>query len=121
MSVHGATERTSSIYTATLQDEVLVPLKLTDIVSLTLTLRDIETETVINGRNAQDALNANDVTIHATSGLLTWHMQPADNQIVESRADYELHRAVFDCVYNVSQRVVHAIYVLVENISGVTV
>lgn len=119
-SVFNATERTSGKYTATIQDAAGTALPLASIVSAVLTLTDIKTGTVINSRDAQDVLNANNVTIHNTSGLLTWSLQPADNVIVTSSEEWELHLAVFDIVYSTDQRLVHKAYILVENISGVS-
>lgn len=120
MSLHSASERTSAQYTATLQDALGVAIPLAVIVSAVLTLEDVATSTIINSRNAQNVLNANNVTIHATSGLLTWSIQPEDNPIVTSSEEYELHRAVFSVVYSGTQRTVHEVYVLVRNMSRTT-
>lgn len=113
------TERTSATYTATLLDSAKVAVPLTSIVSAVLTLRDVDSNAVINNRNAQDVLNVNNVTIHATSGLVTWEIQPADN-VISGSSGYELHRAVFDFVYSATKRLVHEVYLLVKNVSGIT-
>ena len=120
MSVNTVTERTSSRYTATLKDAAGNVLPLSSIVTAELTLKNVDTDAVINGRTAQNVKNANNVTIHATSGLLTWSMQPADNVIVTAGVEHELHRAVFVVVYDTDQKIVHETYILVDNISGVT-
>jgi len=120
MSVYSVTERTSAQYTATLKDSAGVALALTSIVTAVLTLKDVEAASVINSRTAQDVKNANNVTIHATSGLLTWNIQPADNVIVTTGTEIELHRAVFEIVYATDQKLVHEVYLLVRNVSGVT-
>lgn len=94
-------ELSSFTITATILDQASQPVPLSDITVATLTLFDLETYNpsgspivgIINSRDAQDVLNANNVTIHATSGLLTWVMQPADNPIVTTRRQIERHRA----------------------------
>ncbi len=68
-----------------------------------LTLYDLQTYVpsgspvvgILNDRNAQDVKNANNVTVHATTGLVTWAMQSEDNVIVTSRRQVERHRARF--------------------------
>lgn len=93
-------EGTSPQYTATLKDEATnLPVPLADITSLTLTLYDLESLNIINLRDEQNILNANNVTVHATSGLLTWQTQPEDNVIVDTTLDThakEVHIALFE-------------------------
>lgn len=95
-------ERTTAIYTATFQDENGVVIKLADLVALTLTLYDKKTGTIINDRDKQNVLNANNVVVHATSGLLTWIMQPADNVIISAipPGDLEVHIALFEWTWD---------------------
>jgi len=50
---------------------------------------------VINSRDQQDVLNANNVTIHSTSGLVTWLVQADDNPIITQRRQVERHLAMF--------------------------
>lgn len=53
---------------------------------------------IINSRDGQNVLNANNVTIHATSGLVTWAMQKGptgDNPIIVPRRQVERHIAEF--------------------------
>lgn len=90
-------ERSSKTYTFTLLDDDDTAIPLASISTLTLTL-DTPDGTVINSRTSQDVKNANNVTVHATSGLVTWTMQPADNQIVSSDVTdrtQETHRATW--------------------------
>ncbi len=91
------TERSSARYTTTLVDEAGNPVALAVLTGLTLWLRDVTSEDYINGRESQDVLNTNNVTYHATSGLLTWNVQPEDNVVVSSTddGDEEEHEAVF--------------------------
>ena len=99
-------ERSSALYTATLNDEKGDPVTVSALATLTVTLYDKATGDIINSRNGQDALNANDVTLHATSGALTWKMKAADNPIntpatIEA-GDYERHIALFEWTYDMS-------------------
>jgi len=61
--------------------ETAVPLA--DISTATLSLTD-HAGNVINSRDAQDVLNANNVTVHDTSGLVTWTMQAGDTTLAEA-------------------------------------
>jgi hypothetical protein len=96
-------EHSSRTVTFYLKDNAGVVVPLADIDEAELTLYDVETfvygaspaEGIINNRDAQNVLNANNVTIHATSGLVTWAMQPDDNPIVTARRQIERHRAEF--------------------------
>jgi hypothetical protein len=94
-------ERSTATYTATLKDSASVVIPLASLTTLTLTLKDDATDTVLNSRNAQNVLNTNNVTFHATSGLLTWSIQSADNAIASTRKDgHERHTATFEFTYN---------------------
>jgi hypothetical protein len=89
--------------TFTLYDSAGVVVPLASITSAFLTLWDVDTYEpggsptvgIINGRESQNVKNANNVTIHSTSGLVTWTMQAADNPIVTARRQVERHRAKF--------------------------
>lgn len=62
--------------------------------TMTLTLYLAEVLTIINGRNKQNVLNANDVVIDG-SGVVTWTIKPADQAIIGS-APTENHLALFE-------------------------
>lgn len=95
------TEKSSARYTTTLVDEAGLPVALAVIVNLRLWLRDVQTNEYINGREAQDVKNLNNVTYHVTSGLLTWNVQPNDNVIVGTtdENDEEHHEAIFEATW----------------------
>ena len=97
--VYEITERSSARYTATLLDEAGAAVPLTSLTALRLWLRTVRNGTVINARNDQDVLNTNGVTYHATSGLLTWALAPADNAII-SDTGLEFHEAVFRATWD---------------------
>jgi len=68
-------EGTGAIYTATLEDSDETAIPLANISAITLTLYNVADDSIINSREDQDVKNTNQVTIHSTSGLLTWAMQ----------------------------------------------
>jgi hypothetical protein len=74
----GETEKPTFYLKQGTGDGTAVPLA--DISTAVLTVED-STGAVINGRAAQNVKNANNVTIHATSGLVTWAMQVADSTV----------------------------------------
>ncbi len=90
-------ERTMQRFTATIFDEARQPIPAKALDSLTLTLYDRASNSVINNRNAQNVLNANGVTVDP-SGNLAWLMSPADNTIFRSVAS-ETHIALFEWTY----------------------
>jgi hypothetical protein len=99
MSALETKEKTGAVYTATLKDADGTVIPLANISSMTLTLYDVNSDDIINSREDQDVLNDNDVTIHATSGLLTWEMQADDNPIISTTirvGKREQHKALFE-------------------------
>jgi len=96
-------EQSSRTVTFTLKDNTGTVIPLASIDTAQLTLYDMGTYVpagspgvgIINDRNLQDIKNDNNVTIHATSGLVTWSIQPEDNVIVTLRRQVERHRAEF--------------------------
>ena len=59
---------------------------------------------VINSRNAQSVLNLHNVTVHSTSGLVTWSLQPADTTFVsrDKGVIEETHHFLFKISYTAS-------------------
>lgn len=104
-------EKTTPNYTATLVDDSTptpLPIPLLQISTIVLTFYDRRTNTIINSRTAQDVKNANNCTVHATTGLLTWSMQVADTTLVTT-ADFaedetEEHCALFEWVLTNGKR-----------------
>ncbi len=96
--------------TAQLKDTDDTDLALTDIETIVLTLyltrggESAPAGTIINGRDAEDIKNANEVTISA-SGALTWDVQPEDTAIINDEIEVcdnvmknnrEVHRALIE-------------------------
>lgn len=103
-----------------LQDDLGVPIGSGSLNTLTLSLYDKRTGTVINSRNNLNALNANNVTVYGSvqgSGTsqhtVLWAVQPLDNAVVGSR-ELEEHRAVFEYTWGSGKRDHHKVDLVVE-------
>ena len=94
-------ERTTLRITATLLDELGVAIPSAGLTALTLTLysRDHVTQAIINSVSAVNILNSGRGTVHASSGLLTIVLDPADSQIIDTTLDQEWHRALIEGTY----------------------
>ncbi len=88
---------------------------LTDISTATLTLTD-ESDNVINSRNAQNVKNANNVTIHSTSGLVTWTMQAADTTVAGSAAAVAVEAKFVFTLTDGQVRHVHLRYTVLQGL-----
>ena len=111
-------EATTGRYTATMYDETGAVIDGTALTTLTLTLYDKKTGTVINSRNALNALNANGVAV-TSAGALTWTIAKEDT-IVVGTAQMEWHVAVFSGTWSSgAKRFVHEIEMRVVNIKRV--
>ncbi len=93
-------EKTTQKLTFVVQDENEAAVGSGDITTLTVTLYDEATGTVINSRTDTDILNANGGTLDA-SGNGTWTMDPADNPIINGKA-YEAHIALFEWTFGIA-------------------
>ena len=92
--VEAQAERTSGLITTYIVDELGVSIPLASITTLTLTLYDEATNSIINSRNAQNVLNANGVTV--TNGKVDWAVSPLDMVMVgQSDGTQEMHSAQF--------------------------
>lgn len=94
-------ERTSWRLTATLLDETGAAIPSAGLSTLTLTLynRDSALKEIVNSVDDVNVLNSGRGTVHATSGLLTLTLEPADNQIIDNTLDLEWHRALIEGTY----------------------
>lgn len=87
-------EGTTGLYTFTLIDDVGDGIDASFLTSLTLTYYDRATQAIVNGRDTQNALNANDVTVLTDPGpplvtTVTWELQPDDTVIVNEALQSE--------------------------------
>ena len=112
-------EKETGSYTATIVgNDGVTPLPGATLSTLTLTLYVIKqdgTDQVI--RNAQNVLNANNVTVNA-GGLLTWTVQVADTTLVEA-IPFERHIALFQWTWPTGAGK-HEVVLLVRNLRQVT-
>ena len=88
--------------------------------TLTLTLYDLLTGTIINSRNSQNVLNTNNVSYNSATGLLTWDMQPLDNPIINNALEREVHVAEFKATYSGGKTARHKVSFTVRNFSKVS-
>lgn len=91
-------EATTGSYTGQIVgNDGITPLPLATLSTLVLSLYVVKgdgTIAYVNGRNAQNILNANNVVVSA-GGLLTWTVQTADTTFVEAALPFERHIGVF--------------------------
>jgi len=91
-------EQSTGQYTATVVgNDGVTALPGATLATAALTLYVIKTDGSIgyvNSRNAQNILNANNVTISA-AGLLTWTIQTGDTTLIEA-LPFERHIALFE-------------------------
>lgn len=132
MPSFSVTEKSSFLYYATLIDETGAVVGPSLLSTLTLTLYDKIAGTIINSRNAQNVLNANNVTVfdalqtdQTNDGPvdynLKWQVQPADNAIVTDSRDVETHLALFQASWSGGQKSLNfEVQVLVKNLAKVT-
>ena len=117
-------EKTGAQYTTTMKDADGTAIPLANISTIVLTLYNYGDSSIINTRTVQDVKNANNVTIHATSGLLTWAIQADDNPIVSSDIavnSKETHIALFEIAYTGGGTPgKHEVYLLVKNLGKVS-
>src|SRR5687767_11478100 len=91
-------------YEVTLYDEDGVILALAAVVSLVVTIANDDGD-IVNSRDAQSVLNANNGTLHATSGLFTFAWQQADTTLLDDAPDR--HTARFLVVTTGGKRKYH--------------
>ena len=79
--------------------------------TLTLTLRDAKSGSIVNSRNAQDVLNTNGVTVNS-SGALVWTIAIADTTLLDSTLESEEHvgEFLFVTTGGLKGKIVHRLY-----------
>ena len=114
-------ERTTTKYTAALLDPDGAAIALASVDTIKLTLIDVTLGTTINSRAGQNVKNANNVTLHSTSGLLTWEIQAADTAIVGTleAGEIEEHLATFSVVFNTSKEMHREVLLKCQNLRSV--
>lgn len=75
-------EKSTYVYRATITDDEDEPVAINDVTNIFATLRDVTSDTIVNGRSAQEVKNANGGTL--TEGLFTLQFEEDDTSIVGS-------------------------------------
>ena len=114
-------EKETGQYTASVVgNDGVTPLPGATLSTLTLTLYVIKadgTDGIVNTRDNQNVLNANNVTVDA-NGLLTWAIQTADTALIEV-IPFERHIALFQWTWP-SGAGKHEVVFIVRNLRRVT-
>lgn len=102
-------EKTTPTLSFELQDKDGNQISKADLTSLTLTLWDVLSGSIINNRDAQNVLDANNVTVTEAGGATTveWKPVEADSAIQSAdvvREDLEHHKARFVWEWNSGTR-----------------
>lgn len=118
-SVYRLKEQETGTYSFTVNDENGAPIPASAMNSVTLTLYVVHTGAVVNGRNAQSVLNANQVTI-SEAGAVAWALQVADTAIADSTRKMEVHRALFVFTWNTSRKKTYEVDFEIENLGKLT-
>ena len=84
----------------------------------TLTYYNRATGTIINSRDGQNVLNANNVVI--TNGVMAWSMQVADTTIVDTTSVTELNVALWQWTDALGKAGKHETIIRVLNFAKVT-
>ena len=101
------------------EEDGVAPIPGGTLTTLTLTLyADDAAQTIINGRNAQDILNANGGTVNG-AGVLTLTLAPADNAILDTDLPYERHIALLQWAWGVGKQGKFDLVLIVRNLSKV--
>lgn len=115
-------EQSTHRMTMTLLDETgaAVPLAAIDTAVLTIYARDEPTQPIINSVSQVNVKNTGRGTIHATSGLLTLVLLPADNSLANSANDAEWHRFLIEIGYSGTKQLKYEIEAQIRNLYKVS-
>lgn len=113
-------EKKTGVYSFTIKKEDGTVVPASALTSATLSLFVPATAAIVNGRDAQSALNANNVTIDE-AGLVTWTQQIADMAILDDALEEETHRALFLFTWQAGARQhPHEVDFVIENLGKLT-
>jgi len=115
-------EQTTVRITGTLVDETGAAVPSAALTTLTLTIyaRDHATQAIVNSVDDVNILNSGRGTVHATSGLLTLLLDPADQTIIDATLDQEWHRALIEGTYSATKKLKYEIDFPVRNLNKIT-
>lgn len=113
-------EQSSALVTAEVTNEAGVAVPASALSTLTLTLYDRQTGTILNSRDGQDVLNTNGVTVDS-AGLFAWGLTPLDTIIIDVTKALETHVGLFTWTYDSGTKTGrHEIVHVVRNLTKVT-
>ena len=117
MASFNVRENSTAKYTAVLKDENDVAVPAANLNTFILTLYNLADLAIINSRDDQNVLNANNVTVDS-SGNVVWIMKQLDNPIIDDTLEYETHVGLFQFTYATGTKGGnHEVHFLVENLS----
>ncbi len=110
-------EKQTGIYSFTMQDEAGNAIPAASLTSLTLTVYSVLSGDIVNSRNGQNVLNANNVTV-SSQGVVTWTQQIADVTILNDALAEETHRCLFVFAWSsgTPRSFPHEIDLVIENL-----
>lgn len=112
-------EKATALLSGIVEDEAGNPLGSGSLTTLTLTLYDKVSGSIINNRTAQNALNQNGVTVDGSGGLV-FTMTPADNPILNDTLEKEVHVALFEWTWSGGAKAgKYEIYLTIKNLAKV--
>lgn len=118
-------EGTTGYYRFEVVDENDEALDAGFLTTLTLTLVDVDSQTIIHGRQNQNVLNANNGSLITDLGppmvtTMTLELQPADTVILNEHRMSEARVLTFRWTWDSGARVgVHSVQFRVENLVGI--
>lgn len=115
-STYSISEQETPIYSFTLKDENGSVVPGSSLNSVTLTFYAVHSGAIINSRNGQNVLNANNVTI-SEQGVVTWTLQLNDVKIVDDTQLTETHRALFLFTWGSNRCKPHELDVVISNLA----
>ena len=112
---------TTGIYSFELVDQDGDAIDVGQLETVTLTYYDKETRQIINTRDGQNILQANNVIITTVAGppivaTLIWSIQQEDTVIIDSRRELETHIALFEWTWATTRKGLHEVQFQVESI-----
>lgn len=114
-------EQTTPRFTATLvAEDGVTPIPGSTLTTLTLTLyADNDDLTIINGRDHQNVLQTNGVTVDEF-GLLTWTLSQADQAVLDDALSFERHIALFEWTWPTNRAGKFEFVLVVGNLAKVS-
>lgn len=107
---------------ATITDEDGNPITSAMIDSLVVTIVEVNSGDIVNGRDNQNVLNSNGGTLDDMTGLFSFQVVPDDTAIVNSSTligNVEEHLATFSLTWNTNRKIHWTYSILIQNETSV--